>query len=130
MKGPRLSFFLIFVSAVFFFATGCSKEASESLSVTGGLPVTYRSATGETIVARYYELTDGSLSFVKLTLPDGERCTLPQVLSGSGVRYTDDFRVVWWTKGDTAFGEARDGNGDWKLRYPDCRIVEGQGEKE
>jgi len=47
--------------------------------------------------------------------------TLPRALSASGVRYTDDREWVWWTKGNSAFAETRTPNGEWQIRYPDCR---------
>ena len=102
----------------------CKGDADScSLKVTGGEPVVYTCGTEETITARYYSLSDGSLHFVKVTLPDGKVYTLPAVLSASGVRYTDDFELVWWTKGDTAFAEKRGDNGEWKTLYQECRIV-------
>ena len=97
--------------------------ASCDLKVTGGEPVVYSCGKGETITARYYSLSDKSLDFVKVTLPDGKVYTLPAVLSASGVRYTDDFELVWWTKGDTAFAEKRQENGEWKTLYEECRMV-------
>ena len=102
----------------------CTGDAAScGLTVTGGVPVVYSCGTKETITARYYSLSDDSLNFVKVTLPDGKVYTLPAVLSASGVRYTDDFELVWWTKGDTAFAEKRQENGEWKTLYEECRIV-------
>ena len=93
---------------------------STNLAVTGGEAITYHCDNGEQIVARYYSLSDKSLDFVKVRLPDGKEYTLPQVLSGSGVRYTDDRELVWWTKGASAFAEMRDQNGEWQVRYDKC----------
>ncbi len=101
----------------------CKGDAAACLTVTGGEPVVYSCGTGETITARYYSLSDDSLNFVKVTLPDGKVYTLPAVMSASGVRYTDDFELVWWTKGDTAFVEKRQEDGEWKILYQECRIV-------
>jgi membrane-bound inhibitor of C-type lysozyme len=43
---------------------------------------------------------------VIVTLPDGNRLTLPQTLSGSGIRYASvDESFVFWSKGNTAFVE-------------------------
>ena len=55
--------------------------ASCGLTVKGGEPVVYTCGTEETITARYYSLSDDSLHFVKVTLPDGKVYTLPAVLS-------------------------------------------------
>jgi membrane-bound inhibitor of C-type lysozyme len=103
-------------------ATACCCGAGEAqtLTVTGGEVITYHCENGEQIVARYYSLSDKSLDFVKVGLPDGKEYTLPQVLSGSGVRYSDDRELVWWTKGASAFAEMRDQNGDWQVRYNNC----------
>ncbi len=41
---------------------------------------------------------------VDLTLSDGRSMSLPQTMSGSGIRYADaDETFVFWSKGDTAF---------------------------
>ena len=67
------------------------------LTVDIGPPVYYRSDDGNLFVARYGSLSDGTLHFVKIKMPDGQQYTLPQVLSASGVRYTDESELVWWT---------------------------------
>lgn len=41
---------------------------------------------------------------VDLTLSDGRSLSLPQTMSGSGIRYANaDETIVFWSKGDTAF---------------------------
>lgn len=41
---------------------------------------------------------------VDLTLSDGRSLSLPQTMSGSGIRYANaDETFVFWSKGDTAF---------------------------
>ena len=41
---------------------------------------------------------------VELTLSDGRSMSLPQTMSGSGIRYANvDESFVFWSKGDTAF---------------------------
>jgi membrane-bound inhibitor of C-type lysozyme len=74
-------------------------------------------------VARYYTLSDNSLHFVKLLMPDGREYTLPNAVSASGARYTDDRELVWWTKGDSAFVQTRDRNGEWQIMYNNCGII-------
>jgi membrane-bound inhibitor of C-type lysozyme len=116
---------LIFMTAILALAS-CSSQAGgskmEGLGVKGGEPVAYLTESGEVIRARYYSLSDDSLHFVKLTLPDGKEYTLPNVMSASGARYTDDFELVWWSKGDGAFAEMRAEDGEWIMKYADCRI--------
>jgi len=62
-------------------------------------------------VAKYFSLSDNSLHFVKLTLPDGQ------------ARYTSDTDLTWWTKGDVAFAEQRGLEGQWQTLYEDCRVI-------
>jgi len=104
---------------------GCTgRRNPATLTVCGGNPVIYESDSGIRIIAKYFTLSDNSLGFVKVTLPGGREYTLPQVMSASGVRYTDDREFVWWTKGNTAFAEVRDENGQWKRKY-DCKEIRG-----
>lgn len=108
------------VGALLLGFSGCLVGQSD-LQVKGGATVIYVCAGGERIAARYYSLSDDSLNFVKLSLPDGQKYTLPQVVSASGARYSDDRQLVWWTKGATAFAEMRDEQGAWQIKYADCR---------
>ena len=96
---------------------------SQPLTVTGGEPVIYACANGDRLVARYFSLSDDSLRFVKILFPDGREYTLPQVISGSGARYTDDGELLWWIKGDEARAEVRDENGEWKELCGECRVL-------
>ena len=104
-------------------ASGCAGIDPGTLTICPGERVVYRCEGGERIVARYYSLSDNSLDFVKVMLPDGREVTLPQAMSASGVRYTNDFEWVWWTKGDSAFAETRSPNGDWRITYKNCRTT-------
>ncbi|MBU6260716.1 MAG: MliC family protein [Burkholderiales bacterium] len=94
-----------------------------SISATVTSRVDYRTRGGASIEARYYALNDGSLHFVKIRLPDGTEATLPNVLSASGAKYSDDRRYVWWTRGNGAFLEVRNDDGSWRMLYPDCEAV-------
>jgi len=108
---------LIGVLVLYAFASAGEK----SLSVIGGEPLVYECDNGDEVVARYYMLSDESLRFVKLLFPDGTEYTLPQVLSASGARYTDDIELLWWIKGDDAYVEKRDETGEWRPLYSECR---------
>jgi len=98
-----------------------ASAAETALSVVGGEPVVYDCDNGDEVVARYYMISDESLRFVKLLFPDGTEYTLPQVLSASGARYTDDIELLWWIKGDDAYVEKRDETGEWRPLYSECR---------
>lgn len=53
---------------------------------------------GKSIDAKFYA------DRVDLTLSDGRSLSLPQTMSGSGIRYANaDETFVFWSKGDTAF---------------------------
>jgi len=114
-------FFLVIIVLLTLLACSAASN-TEKLGIKGGEHVTYLTEIGEEIQARYYSLSDDSLHFVKLALPDGKVYTLPNVMSASGARYTDDFELVWWTKGDGAFAEMRAEDGEWIMKYADCRI--------
>lgn len=74
--------------------------------------VDFECRDGKTIDATFYAAK------VDLTLSDGRTMSLPQTMSGSGIRYADaDESFVFWTKGDTAF--ATEG-ADEKETYSDC----------
>ena len=103
---------------------GCSGVQTTGLTVRGGEPVVYQCGNGEKIVARYYSLSDDSLNFVKVTMPGGKEYTLPNVVSASGARYTNEIELVWWTKGRTAFVQERDKNGDWQVAIDNCEEVD------
>ncbi|MDE1924731.1 MAG: MliC family protein [Patescibacteria group bacterium] len=74
---------------------------------------------GKTISASYYQGTQGQPAStsasgmpptpngsVALTLSDGRSMTLPQTISGSGIRYASSGDAfVFWSKGNTAFVE-------------------------
>jgi membrane-bound inhibitor of C-type lysozyme len=97
-------------------------DPGPGLSVVGGEPVLY--GCGEDrVTARYYSLSDESLRFVKILFPDGREYTLPQAVSASGARYTDDMELLWWVKGDSAYVEMRDAQGEWKVLYQECRVI-------
>ncbi len=116
------------LALVFVYGSALAGPGPGRLTVSEGKAVRYACENGDRILATYYELSDGSLSFVKVRLPGGKVYTLPQALSASGARYTDDRELVWWTKGDSAFAEVRDDNGEWTPKYRDCRVTsEGKG---
>lgn len=95
----------------------------------GPLPVAtvqYSCAQGKSLTAEYFDgptrtAPDGRPipgGRVVLTLADGSKLTLPQTLSGSGIRYANDGETfVFWSKGDTAFVEE---GRDQTVTYKDC----------
>lgn len=100
--------------------SGCERNTG-GLGVTGGDPVTYLCEQNKKVQVSYFSLSDQSLNFIKLALPNGKDYTLPQAVSASGSRYTDDHEVVWWSKGTEGFVEMRDKDGEWQSLYNDCK---------
>lgn len=83
--------------------------------------VVYSCADEARVKAGYFVLSDKTLHFVRLELPDGEMVTLPNALSASGSRYTDEREYVWWVKGREGFLEKRGDDGDWRPFLEGCR---------
>lgn len=103
-------------------SSGCSALAASAqpLQLAPESTVHYSCAGGKQVVARYSGLSDGSLNFVRLTLPKGQQITLPQVASGSGARFSADQDVTWWSKGTGGFLQRRDANGQWQTSLDSC----------
>jgi membrane-bound inhibitor of C-type lysozyme len=79
--------------------------------------VKYACADSKTIEAAYFA------DKVDLTLSDGRSMSLPQTMSGSGIRYADAGETfVFWSKGDTAF--ATEGDPDMPT-FADCVAEKG-----
>jgi membrane-bound inhibitor of C-type lysozyme len=93
------------------FVLGCHQAAAEDVIAT----VKYACADDKTIEATYYA------DKVDIVLGDGREMSLPQTMSGSGIRYANaDESFVFWSKGNTAF--ATEGDPD-KPTYADCTEV-------
>lgn len=104
--------------------SGCAFQQAEILlTLKGGAIVDYLCDGGDSARAHYYALSDDSLRFVKVSLKDGRQYTLPNVVSASGARYSDDRELTWWIKGDTALVEVRDLSGAWKTQYRACNKI-------
>jgi membrane-bound inhibitor of C-type lysozyme len=126
IKTTKSKILLLIVVFTLVCVSGCCSLQKDSLTVRGGEKVTYQCEKGDRVVAKYYSLSDDSLNFVKIVLPDGKEETLPQALSASGARYTDDRELVWWIKGDAALLEIRDDTGNWRLQYRDCKVEQSK----
>ena len=87
--------------------------------------VQYRADDGFMVTARYFSLSDESLHFVKLSMPDRKEYTLPLTLSASGARYADH-TLVWWAKGDEAFVE----EGSKGMHYCSLSSMKNESEKQ
>ena len=92
----------------------CGCTTNQRLGAKLDQPTYWRSPNGERFVARYGSLSDDSLSFVQVTMPDGRQWTLPQAVSASGERYTDERELVWWGHQGTVRVDVRRDDGRWE----------------
>lgn len=99
----------------------CGCITGERLGVNLDEPLFWHNQNGERFVARYGSLSDNSLAFVKITLPDGEEVTLPRALSASGARYTDGRQFVWWEHQGTVRIDIRRDDGTWDENHWELR---------
>jgi membrane-bound inhibitor of C-type lysozyme len=93
---------------------GCNTIKSNSLYLIHENSTLYKCENGDEIIANYYSLSDNSYWFVDIHLSNGKNYTLINVNSASGAKFMND-EIVWWTKGDSAFTEFRDDQGEWQI---------------
>ncbi len=118
---------VLLVSILALFMHSCATNPQKEVpTVEIGTPVTYESANGERFVARYGSLSDGTLHFIKLKMPNGREYTLPQTVSGSGTRYTDDREIVWWEHRGTVRVDVRGAGGKRVTEYSDLKLLHGK----
>ncbi|WP_040506748.1 MliC family protein [Leptospira wolbachii] len=80
------------------------------------IKVVYQDSNGQKVTAVYHNPSDGKDTYsVTLKIPNRQPIILKQGFAASGVRYTDDKTLVWWTKGGEAFMMELDGKGDWEI---------------
>ncbi|EDY39296.1 conserved hypothetical protein [Cyanobium sp. PCC 7001] len=108
------------LSAGVLLLTAVAPVAAESLQVELREPVRYRCDGGTELVVTYGQLSDGSLSFARLQPPGETLLTLPQLVSGSGARYSTEQLWQWWSKGEEGFLERRDEQGEWTTELGGC----------
>lgn len=112
--------FLGFLSIILFNA--CVNLEKDELFVILVNNASYQCENNDRVDVKYYSISDKSLNFIKIILPDGKEHTLAQSVSASGARYTDERDLVWWVKGSAAKMDIRDENGDWKIKYSRCIV--------
>ncbi|HNQ87469.1 MAG TPA: MliC family protein [Verrucomicrobiota bacterium] len=117
---------LLSVVAALTLASCTTNSRPSRLGTHIGPPVHYQGPDGARFVANYGSLSDGTLHFVKVQMPDGRHFTLPQVVSASGARYTDDRELVWWTHQGTVTVQTRDAAGQWQTRYSELREADAK----
>ncbi len=98
-----------------------AKKMPLPLGVILQASASYQCADKTRLDVRYYSLSDDSLGFVKVKL-NGKTYTLPQAVSASGAKYSDDRYVTWWTKGDagTVYEQNEEPEESWPATHEDC----------
>lgn len=91
--------------------TGCTTTNKDQTVVR------YMCSDNLSYAATYYQ-DENKSDLMDLTLPDGQKVTLANVVAASGAKYTGSI-YEWWTKGDTATF-TRSGN-----KPLQCRQVNG-----
>jgi membrane-bound inhibitor of C-type lysozyme len=125
MMIPKPNPTLLLLSILILSLSSCDTGKNDSgLSVKMSPPVYYQSKNGDRFVAQYGSLSDGSLHFVKIKMPDGREYTLPQAISGSGSRYTDERELVWWEHQNKVRVDARNADGEWINIYSELSQIE------
>ena len=85
--------------SIFLCVISCTKNSNPEIVKTA--EAVYQNSEGKILEAVFYSLSDNSLNFVRVTY-DEKQYTLPQLVSASGARYSDEFSMEFWVKGNTA----------------------------
>jgi len=108
VKQGEVMYRLIVSVCILLAAWSCSNNSNDTA-------VLYAGESGSSVKAVYHNPPDQPRGSVTLTLADGTKITLPQTMAASGVRYSDETTLVWWTKGGGAFMERPDQSGEWQI---------------
>lgn len=106
------------LSIVLLFSLHCITWAG--LTVSKSKAQVLKSKKGALIHVINYVLSDRSLNFIKVMLPNKKEYTLPQTVSASGSIYTDGFHIKFCSKGDRTDIYELDENGKWQKLFEDC----------
>ncbi|MEG6502260.1 MULTISPECIES: MliC family protein [unclassified Desulfovibrio] len=61
---------------------------------------TYSCPGGKSVSVQFFSTSDRKLMFAKVVMPDGVEYSLPLMPSASGSRYSDEFALEAWFKGN------------------------------
>ena len=112
MKGRWLSVSLLL--SVSLVLVGCATKNDAALRIVLGEKYTYSCIDGTKIRAQFGGLSDDSLHFARISLPDGRKYTLPQLVSASGARYSDERELEFWIKGEAVTIRRMNEDGVWE----------------
>lgn len=101
---------------------GCVTSGGDDLSILARKPLTYQCDEQHQVIVKYYALSDESLFFAKIELPDSPEITLAGEASASGMRYSNG-AVAWQGKGRQASMQVRNQYNQWQFHYRECEVV-------
>lgn len=113
MKNKKIV--LIVCYLILLLNVGCQKKSIGSISAIVGKEYVYLCTDGSVVKAQFGELSDKSLRFVKIKMDNGKEYTLPQLISASGARYSDEYELEFWIKGNRVTISKMNENGEWKV---------------
>ncbi len=113
MKSKKMVITLVILITLM--GNGCKERSTGVISATVGKEYTYLCIDGSVVKARFGELSDKSLSFVKIKMDNGKEYTLPQLVSASGARYSDEHELEFWIKGNRVTISKMNENGELKV---------------
>lgn len=105
--------YVLFLSVIL---VGCTTGKNENTTESKIFTIEYKCEGGAIVTVEYDNTQEESVAYVKLYPENPERIRMTISRSASGARYTDG-KLVWWTKGNTAF--LTDEEGDETI-YSDC----------
>lgn len=82
---------------------------------------TYSCQDGKIISAQFFSTSDHMLLFAKVVMPGGREYSLPLMPSASGSRYSDEFTLEAWFKGDELIINKPSEDREMKLAY-ECKV--------
>lgn len=109
------------------FVVGCHSTSllnNKKLTVVSFNKANYLCDKNDLIQIEFYGLSDNSMEFVKVTLPTGERLTLPRTVSASGALYDASSGVQLFLKGKMTRLDVQETADKWSKLYANCSQVE------
>lgn len=103
--------YVVFLAA---WMAGCTSRKNET--ATESKTIQYECDGGAVVRVEYDNTGEESIAYVQLHPENPERIKMTISRSASGARYTDG-KLVWWTKGNTAFLTDEEGG---ETIYSDC----------
>ena len=101
------------------FLSACSSLSAPLLTVIKHPTRAFLCDGAHQITITHFQLSDQSLAFAKIQLPELPEFTLPQVNSASGITYANG-SVQWTEKGKEASVWVLEKKDEWQPLFRDC----------